>query len=308
MSRFPLYTALAVLAGLSTFVFAQNPPAGGAAAPAAVAAVSFTPGMATTYSSVRVNGPFIAITFDDGPHKEHTPRLLDMLKERKIKATFFVIGKNADAFPEIMKRIAAEGHEIANHSWSHPELAKLPQDTIKSEISRTTEAIDRATGRPTTLLRPPYGALKTDQREWVRSTWGYRIILWDVDPLDWRKPGSEVVSQRILTGTKPGSIILAHDIHADTVAAMPTTLDQLLARGFQFVTVSELLKMEQPAPAKNPKPGQTTAAASATAATGPSVTPTPMPFDAVLRAEPVLTPEQAAKLPQATPTPTPKKR
>lgn len=268
--------------------------------------------MSTTYSSVRVNGPFIAITFDDGPHKDLTPRLLDILKEKKVKATFFIIGRNADNYPDIMKRIAAEGHEVANHSWSHPELAKLPQDTIKSEITRTTDAITKTTGRTNALLRPPYGALKADQREWVRSTWGYRIILWDVDPLDWRKPGAEVVSQRILNGTKPGSIILAHDIHADTIEAMPTTIDQLLARGFQFVTVSELLKMEQPPPVKNPKPGQATAAPTTATAAAPPVTPTPMPFDAVLRAEPVLSPEQAAKLPQPTPTPTlkptPKKR
>ncbi len=265
-------------------------------------------GNSLTYSQVRVNGPFIAMTFDDGPHKELTPRLLDLLKARKIHATFFVIGKNANDYPDIMRRIAAEGHEIANHSWSHPILAKLAQDTLIGEITKTTDAITRATNRPVTLLRPPYGALTQPQKEWVRQTYGYRIILWDVDPLDWRRPGSEVVEQRIVSQTKPGSIVLAHDIHKGTVDAMPSTLDQLLARGFQFVTVSELLKMEQPAPPK--APGKTPRPAAIPNGDTPAVdrpigTPTPLPFDAVLRAEPVLSPEQAAKLAKPTPTPTP---
>lgn len=307
MSRLSSFLAVAACAALPTLQAVQ-PPSQPEQPAAAVAAPAFAgPGMSTTYSSVRVNGPFIALTFDDGPHKELTPKLLDLLKEKNVKATFFVIGRNADAYPDIMKRIVAEGHEIANHSWSHPDLAKLPQDTVKGEVGKTDDAITRTTGKKAALLRPPYGAFKPDQREWARSTWNYRIILWDVDPLDWRRPGAEVVTQRLVSGAKPGSILLAHDIHAQTVDAMPSAIDQLLARGLQFVTVSELLKMEQPPPAKVGKPGPTGTAAAPTTA-GPAPTPTPMPFDAILRAEPVLSPEQASKLPQPTPTPTPKKR
>jgi peptidoglycan/xylan/chitin deacetylase (PgdA/CDA1 family) len=263
------------------------------------------------FSAVHVNGPYIAMTFDDGPHATLTPKLLDILKARNIKATFFVIGKNAAEYPDILKRISAEGHEIANHSWSHPDLAKLPQDTMRSEISRTQDAITNTIARPVTLLRPPYGALSAAQRHYVHDSYGYRIILWDVDPLDWRRPGAAVVSERILKGVKPGSIILSHDIHPGTIEAMPATLDALLARGFQFVTVSELIKMEVP---QTPAPGKPARSATATSTSGasvvPGVTPTPNPYDAVLRAEPKLSPDQAARvaLPAASPTPTPGKK
>ena len=289
-------------------VAGSTPPAPPVPAAAAAAQSSFV------YSSVHVNGPYIAMTFDDGPHATLTPKLLDLLKERNIKATFFVIGKNAAEYPDILKRIAAEGHEIANHSWSHPDLAKMAPDTVRSELGRTQDAITKTVARPVTLLRPPYGALQAAQRQWVHDSYGYRIILWDVDPLDWRRPGPAVVSERILKGAKPGSIILAHDIHPGTVEAMPGTLDQLLARGFQFVTVSELLKMEVAVP---PSPGKASrsggGATSGTASPAGSAAPTPMPFDAVLRAEPQLTPEQAAKMgkpavPAPSPSPSPAKK
>jgi hypothetical protein len=217
------------------------------------------------------------------------------------------IGKNAAEYPDILKRIAAEGHEIANHSWSHPDLAKLPQDTMRSELSRTQEAITNNIAKPVTLLRPPYGALSVAQKQYVHDSYGYRIILWDVDPLDWRRPGAAVVSERILKGVKPGSIILSHDIHPGTIEAMPGTLDALIARGFQFVTVSELIKLEVPTTPVPGKPTKTASAASAPAA--PAGPPTPNPFEAVLRAEPKLSPDQAARVavPAATPTP-PKKK
>ncbi len=276
-----------------------NPsPAAGATPPAAAAA---RPDF--VYSSVHVNGPYIALTFDDGPHATLTPKLLDMLKARNIKVTFFVIGKNAAEYPDILKRIAAEGHEIANHSWSHPDLAKLPQDTVRGELSKTQDAITNTIARPVTLLRPPYGALQTNQKQWVHDTYGYRIILWDVDPLDWRRPGAAVVSERILKGAKPGSIILSHDIHPGTIEAMPGTLDQLIARGFQFVTVSELLKMEV---AATPAAGKAVRSGGAGATPAAKADATPMPFDAVLRAEPQLSPEQAALLAKpAVPAPSP---
>jgi peptidoglycan/xylan/chitin deacetylase (PgdA/CDA1 family) len=310
-----LNRALLILAMASAAVaqeFAPTPapqanpaPVAGSTPPAAAAAAR----PEYVYSSVHVNGPYIALTFDDGPHATLTPKLLDLLKERNIKATFFVIGKNAAEYPDILKRIAAEGHEIANHSWSHPDLAKLPQDTVRGELSRTQDAITNTIARPVTLLRPPYGALLTNQKQWVHDTYGYRIILWDVDPLDWRRPGASVVSERILKGAKPGSIILTHDIHPGTIEAMPGTLDQLIARGFQFVTVSELLKMEvapTPAPGKAAKPGAPAAASPAA-----NAAPTPLPFDAVLRAEPQLSPDQAAKLAKPAvpaPSPTPAKK
>jgi len=185
------------------------------------------------------------MTFDDGPHPKNTPRLLDMLRQRNITATFYVIGNSVSNYPEIARRIVAEGHEIGNHTYDHPNLTKLSNAQVRSELNRTRDAIIRATGRKPRTMRPPYGALLTRQREMIHGEYGYPTILWDVDPLDWKRPGVAVVKSRILSGTSSGSIVLAHDLHSSTVDAMPTTLDGLLAKGFRFVTVSQLLAMKE---------------------------------------------------------------
>src|SRR5205823_14009048 len=134
-----------------------------------------------------------------------------------IKATFFLIGENAAEYPQIVQRAVREGHEIGNHSWSHPRLSKLSDDAVRQQLRRTEEAIKSAAGIRPTLMRPPYGELSTRQKRWINQEFGYRIILWDVDPLDWKNPGSTTVSNRILKETRPGSIILSHDIHAGTI-------------------------------------------------------------------------------------------
>ncbi len=190
------------------------------------------------------------MTFDDGPSGGLTPKLLDLLAAHKMKATFFVVGKCAAEFPEIVARAAREGHEIANHSWSHPNLGKMSDESVRRELQKTDDAIKAATGSRPTLMRPPYGSITARQKAWIHDTFGYRIIIWDVDPLDWKRPGPSVVTSRILKETRPGSIILAHDIHPPTIEAMPATFDQLEAKGFKFVTVSELLAMARPAPPK----------------------------------------------------------
>jgi peptidoglycan/xylan/chitin deacetylase (PgdA/CDA1 family) len=202
-------------------------------------------GPTITYSRVNVQGKYIAITFDDGPHASNTPRLLDILRARNVKATFFVVGKNVNLYPRIAKQIVQEGHEISNHSYSHPLLTKLGDAQYHDQIKRTHDAIVQATGVTPRLLRPPYGALTQRQREWAFSEYGYPTILWSVDPFDWKRPGSGAITSRILSGTTQGGIILAHDIHAQTVEAMPATLDTLLRRGYKFVTVSQLLAMQQ---------------------------------------------------------------
>ena len=209
------------------------------------------------WSQCHVDGQYIAMTFDDGPSAALTPKLLDILKERHIHVTFFLIGENAKAHPEIITRAVAEGHEIGNHSWDHPNLAKKSDEEVRSQLNRTKEAIAAAIGKPSDLMRPPYGSVTAAQKKWIHDDLGYQIILWDVDPDDWKRPGSEVVERRIVEGTRSGSIILSHDIHPGTVQAMPSTLDTLLAKGFKFVTVSELIAMNTPEPPKpaNTKPG-----------------------------------------------------
>lgn len=196
-----------------------------------------------SFSRVAVPGPYIAITFDDGPHASNTPRLLDMLRARNIKATFYVIGKNVELYPGIVRRTVAEGHEIGNHSYTHTKLSGLSNDRVMSEMRKTDDAVFNACGLRPRTMRPPYGALTQTQRQMVHQAFGYPTILWDVDPLDWKRPGSSVVTSRILSGTKNGSIILVHDLHGSSVDAMPETLDGLLRKGFRFVTVSQLLAM-----------------------------------------------------------------
>ena len=203
-----------------------------------------------TFSSVHVDGPYIATTFDDGPSATLTPKLLDLLAAHHIKATFFVIGENVAEHPEIVERAAHEGHEIGNHSWSHPNFAKMSDEGVRRELRRTDDAIKSAIGARPTLLRPPYGSLTARQKRWIHDEFGYQIILWDVDPLDWKRPGPAVVCNRILKETRAGSIVLSHDIHPGTIEAMPRTFDQLEAKGFKFVTVSELIRMARPEPAK----------------------------------------------------------
>jgi peptidoglycan/xylan/chitin deacetylase (PgdA/CDA1 family) len=200
-----------------------------------------TNGDQATITRVRTARPVVAMTFDDGPHVNLTPQLLDILSERQIRATFYVIGSRVVRHPDIMRRIASEGHEIGNHTWSHPSLSGLGDARILSELDRTTQAIYDSVGRPPVTMRPPYGNLTGLQRLMVHAERNLPTVLWSIDPEDWRRPGASVVARRIVNASHPGGVILAHDIQVGTVRAMPSTLDTLIARGYQFVTVSELI-------------------------------------------------------------------
>jgi peptidoglycan/xylan/chitin deacetylase (PgdA/CDA1 family) len=203
----------------------------------------FSKSSGVTFNRLSVPGPYVALTFDDGPHATNTPRLLDILRARNVKATFYVIGKNVDLYPGIVRRTVAEGHEIGNHTYTHPKLSSLSMDRVMAEIRKTDEAVIRACGVKPRTLRPPYGALLQSQRQIIHSTLGYPTIMWSVDPLDWKRPGPSVVTSRIVSGTNNGAIILVHDLHGSSVDAMPATVDTLLRKGYRFVTVSQLLAM-----------------------------------------------------------------
>jgi len=256
-----------------------TPPAASPKKMTPPAAHTLPTGPRITYTAVHVDGPYVALTFDDGPHKTNTPRLLDMLKERKIPVTFFVLGELVKTYPEIARRIVAEGHEIGSHTWAHPNLAKMGDAQVRSQLDRTQAAVKEAAGVDITVFRPPYGSLTDRQRHWIHNDYGYKVILWDVDPLDWRRPGADVVASRILDHTRPGSIILVHDIHPGSVDAMPKVLDTLLARGYHFVTVSQLIAMEKfaPAPSPSPSPGGAPAPTVAPPAPAPVATPASAP-------------------------------
>ncbi|MFT4641750.1 MAG: peptidoglycan/xylan/chitin deacetylase (PgdA/CDA1 family) [Verrucomicrobiales bacterium] len=198
------------------------------------------------YFSVPGHGPVVAMTFDDGP-RPWTMDLLDSLKERNIKATFFVVGQAVATYPEVVKRIVAEGHEIANHTWNHPKnMARMPERSVRKQLQACHDIIVKTTGVVPRVFRPPGGSFSSSQSQWIYKEWDYVNIMWSVDPLDWQRPGAEVIKSRILEGTSDGAIILAHDLHQPTVKAMPATLDALIAEGYQFLRVSELLALDRP--------------------------------------------------------------
>jgi peptidoglycan/xylan/chitin deacetylase (PgdA/CDA1 family) len=211
------------------------------ARPAIALPGDITSGDMATITRVRSARPVVAMTFDDGPHHSLTPQLLDILAQRQIRATFYVIGSRVARQPELTRRIAAAGHEIGNHTWSHPSLSGLSDAGVLSELDRTSQAIFDAVGRPPVTMRPPYGNLHSRQRVMVHRERNLPTVLWSVDPEDWRRPGPGVVASRIVNASHPGAVILAHDIIGATVRAMPAALDWLIARGYRFTTVSELM-------------------------------------------------------------------
>lgn len=167
----------------------------------------------------------VALTFDDGPG-EHTEKLLDDLEEAGVPATFFVLGQSAQAYPKLIKRMVADGHQVANHTYHHQEMTKLSPAAQSREVARGRDEIQKAGAPKTKLLRPPYGAYdKTTQKL------GAPLILSDVDTLDWQNRSKKVTTGRALRLVRPGSIILAHDIHDSTVKAAPGIVDKLQAEG-----------------------------------------------------------------------------
>ncbi len=204
-------------------------------------------GARPSYSSVQISEPYLALTYDDGPHPANTPRLLDILKARNVRATFFVVGPNAKAYPQIVRRMIAEGHEVANHTWTHSDLTKLSTEKVRWEMTSTKDAIVAACGVAPKVYRPPYGATNSGLRTLIRSEFGYPTIMWSVDPLDWKRPGATVVANRLVAGARNGGILLLHDIHKPTIDATPMAVDRLMAKGFKFVTVSELITLERKA-------------------------------------------------------------
>ena len=180
----------------------------------------------------------IALTFDDGPGP-YTAHLLDILDQYGAKATFFLIGSKVSGQASVVRSIQARGHQLGNHSWSHPELPKLSVDQIADEIDRTNEAIKQAAGVKPSILRPPYGAVNGVVLEQLRLR-GMSSILWSVDTRDWADRNSQIVCSRAVAGARPGAVILMHDIHQTSVNAVPCILSSLKQQGYSFVTIQRL--------------------------------------------------------------------
>ncbi len=183
--------------------------------------------------------PMLALTFDDGP-SAHTERLLNIFKAHGGKGTFFVVGTSIERNKALLKRMAEEGHEIGNHSWSHPQLTDLGRQDIVSQITRTSDKIYEASGQKCRLVRPPYGSYN-DTVQLVGASLGVSYILWSVDTLDWKTKNADAVYNSVMSSARDGAIILVHDLHKTTVDAMEKVVPALLKKGYQLVTVSELL-------------------------------------------------------------------
>jgi peptidoglycan/xylan/chitin deacetylase (PgdA/CDA1 family) len=178
----------------------------------------------------------VAVTFDDGPG-QYTGAVLDALAERRAAATFFVQGYRVEQNRGMLVRADAEGHQIGNHTWNHPDLTKLPDEEVKSQLERTSALIKATIGISPTTFRPPYGAV--DHR--VLGDTALPAILWTVDTLDWQLPDDDVLLGRAVTSVDPGDIVLLHDVHENTARMTPAILDGLLGRGFTLVTLEQLL-------------------------------------------------------------------
>src|SRR5205814_4776760 len=192
----------------------------------------------------------IALTFDDGPDPKWTPKILDILKAENVKAAFFLVGTRAEEYPDLVRRIVAEGHEIGNHTYYHPNLALCWPEHIRVELNATQLLIETITGRSTTLFRPPYAADTSPSKitelipPQLAQALGYLVVLENIDPQDWARPGADIILQRVKQQRHDGNIILLHDAGGDrsqTLEALPRIIEYLQARNDTIVPLSKLL-------------------------------------------------------------------
>ena len=178
----------------------------------------------------------VYLTFDDGPTPAYTPPILALLARYQARATFFVIGRNAAAYPELVRQEHAAGHGVGNHTWNHRRLTDLEGGRLEAEVDATSAVIGRATGAPVRCLRPPYATVDAASADRARAR-GLRLVLWDVDSNDWRRPGAAAIAGRVLGRVRSGDVVLMHDGGGNrdqTVAALQQVLASLSARGFRF--------------------------------------------------------------------------
>lgn len=183
----------------------------------------------------------IALTFDDGPHPDYTPRLLAILKRYQVKATFFVVGEKAEQAPDLVKQELAPGHCVGNHTYHHVNLTRIPDRLVAAEIQACGDVLAAITGTPPHLFRPPggdYDALVARTADQL----GYTLVLWTDDPGDYARPGTSTIETRTLTMARNGGIILIHDGVQQTIDVLPRLIENLRRRGFEFVTVDELMR------------------------------------------------------------------
>lgn len=197
-------------------------------------------------AQLNTKNKIMALTFDDGPDPRFTPQILQVLKEHGVKATFFLLGRQAERYPAITALIAGEGHETGIHSYDHKFLNRLPAAQVQKEIDRTYDVIYRITGKKPLLFRPPYG-FRNSRVLKAAANRGLKIILWTprANPRDFENPGIKKIVSRVLANARPGVIVLLHDHGGDrrqTVLATEIIITKLKARGYEFDTISSLNK------------------------------------------------------------------
>ena len=189
-----------------------------------------------TERSIDKQAKKVALTFDDGPHPEHTLNILNTLDQYDAKATFFMQGKRVEYYMNAAKEVAERGHEIGNHSMNHPDFTTLSFEQIDFEVSRTNQLIMQATGLKPTVFRPPYGSTNEEINNFINM----EPVLWTIDTEDWKNKDPDIIEERIRVNMHDDAIILMHDIHGTTAQALPDILGYLSSEGYEFVTVSEL--------------------------------------------------------------------
>lgn len=193
---------------------------------------------ATNPEEVDENVPMVALTFDDGPNPDYTGRILEVLKANYSRATFFVVGPNAEKYPDTLKAISAAGCEIGNHTYNHKNLTNLSEEEIEEQVDKVNRAVKKATGEDTTVIRPPYGAYNNQ----VLGQLMEPVILWDLDTEDWKSRNAQTIVEHVLDTVKDGDIILMHDIYDSTAEAIEILIPRLKEQGYQIVSVSELAR------------------------------------------------------------------
>ncbi|MPL60392.1 hypothetical protein SDC9_05953 [bioreactor metagenome] len=204
-----------------------------------------------TITQVSTTHKVVALTLDDGPHYKVTPEILAILKEKQVKATFFVLGENVEHSPNLLAEEVSNGHEIGIHTYSHASLPKLSHQRMVYEFDKAEQVVIPLAPKPV-LFRPPGGFYNADVIDTARQR-GYTVVLWSVDPKDWSCPPASTVVEKVIENIQPGSIILLHDgqYPIPTIKALGMIIDRLREHGYQFVTVSELLKYDEVRPSFN---------------------------------------------------------
>ncbi len=193
--------------------------------------------------NVKTDEKKIAISFDAAWGNEETQTLIDILKKYNVKTTFFVVGAWVDKYPESVKALTDAGHEVCNHSNTHPHMPKLSQEDMEKQIKECNEKIKAVTGKAPVLFRPPYGDYNNTVIKTVEGLNMYPIQ-WNVDSLDWKNPTPQQIADRVLKKVAPGSIVLFHNGAKNTPAALPVVLEQLQSQGYKIVPVSQLIYKE----------------------------------------------------------------